>query len=63
MSEIEGKAFARLKADLVYAGIKQKDVAVDLDVHPSLVSAVLAGRIKSERVLSHIRQVLNRKAA
>lgn len=53
----------RIKAQLVYKGIKQKDIAKAIGVTPALICAVLAGRRRSPKVLSYIRDLLNKKAA
>jgi predicted transcriptional regulator len=53
----------RIKAQLVYRGIRQVDIAKALGVTPTLICSVLAGRRRSPKVLSYIRELLNKKAA
>jgi len=47
-----------LKIKLLQAGVKQKDVAKKANVDKSLVSHVIAGRLKSARVLNVIREMI-----
>jgi predicted transcriptional regulator len=53
----------RIKAQLVYRGIKQADIARALGVTPTMVCSVLAGRRRSPKIISYIRTLLDRKAA
>jgi len=49
----------KLKLKLTLAQIKQKTIAENLSVEPPFVSAVLAGRERSERVLNEAERLLN----
>ena len=60
MSELN---LRKIKAMLVYRGIKQADIAKAVGVTPTMICSVLAGRRKSPKVLSYIRELLNKKAA
>ncbi len=50
-----------LKVKLIQAGIKQKDIANKAKVSESLVSHVVAGRIKSAKVSKIIQEMLGEK--
>lgn len=52
------RTLARLKRSLQRAGIPQRTVADRAGVTKFMVSHVLAGRAKSERVISTIKQLL-----
>lgn len=53
----------RLKADLVFKGIPQAEIALQAHVSRSMVAAVLNGRKRSARVLSIILAALKKEAA
>jgi predicted XRE-type DNA-binding protein len=50
-----------IKVRLLQAGIKQKDVAERANVDKSLVSHVIAGRLKSAKVSKIIKEMLEEK--
>jgi predicted XRE-type DNA-binding protein len=47
-----------LKIQLLKKGIRQKDIALKAGVHKSLVSNVIAGRMKSDKVDKVIQEML-----
>lgn len=52
-----------IKAELWKRGIKQVEIARQLDISEALISRVLSGQRKNEEVLKYIRSLLKRKQA
>lgn len=53
----------RLKADLVFYGVTQKEVARRAGVSSQMVWYVISGRKVSRRILCMIKQILQERAA
>lgn len=50
----------KIKAMLILKGIKQADVAKELDVSRAAVSVVVSGKGTSRRIKEHIARLLNK---
>lgn len=48
----------RIKIGLIRAGLRQADIARELGMAPAHISMVIAGKVKSRRVMAHLEERL-----